>query len=304
MSAGIAEHPRSWCSGRFGRVRRSGPGRRTASLRPRRTPRALAGLALLAAGAGALAWGAWIPAKAALGQLLLERAWERTVAGERHARPWPWADTRPIARLSAPRLGERVLVLEGASGATLAWGPGHLPGTPAPGSGPGPRGELEVGGRAVAGNAVIAGHRDTHFAFLEALLPGDLLEVETAEAGPEGGDGGDGRDGGQRWGRGAIVRTRYRVTEIHVVDEHDTGWLAATPEPALTLVTCYPFGAVAPGGPLRYVVRAEEVPVRVVRVETSAIWSSRVGSSRAEPPGAAHLVPNMRSPASPRPGTM
>jgi sortase A len=30
-----------------------------------------------------------------------------------------------------------------------------------------------------------------------------------------------------------------------------------TPIPTLTLVTCYPFDAINPGGPLRYVVVAE-----------------------------------------------
>jgi hypothetical protein len=36
--------------------------------------------------------------------------------------------------------------------------------------------------------------------------------------------------------------------------------------PTLTLVTCWPFGAIAPGGPLRYVVVAEaSAPVPRVR---------------------------------------
>ena len=100
-------------------------------------------------------------------------------------------------------------MLEGAGGATLAWGPGHLPGTPAPGSGPGPQGEPEVGGRAAAGNAVIAGHRDTHFAFLEALLPGDLLEVETARPAPRKATAGTARTAA---GDGEAARSPGRST--------------------------------------------------------------------------------------------
>lgn len=188
---------------------------------------------LAAAGLGAVGMGAWIPAKAALGQVLLERAWERVRAGagaQGDGRPWPWADTEPVARLRAPGAGTSVLVLAGASGRTLAWGPGHLPGTARPGA---------------PGNAVVVGHRDTHFAFLEDLRPGDPLEVE----------GPDGR-----------VR-RYRVERVEVVPESDTRWLRQWGGPVqgsagdrvLTLVTCYPFDAVVPGGPLRFVARARGI---------------------------------------------
>ncbi len=41
-------------------------------------------------------------------------------------KPWPWADTHPVARLIAPAQDADVLVLAGASGRTLAFGPGHL----------------------------------------------------------------------------------------------------------------------------------------------------------------------------------
>ena len=44
-----------------------------------------------------------IPIKAEAAQWLLRRAWQRIVAGDTQARPWPWADTRPAAILSIPR---------------------------------------------------------------------------------------------------------------------------------------------------------------------------------------------------------
>jgi len=251
---------------------------------------ARSGLALLALGAGALVWSAWIPAKAALGQVLLERAWERTVAGAPKARPWPWADTRPVARLIVPRLEERLLVLEGAGGATLAWGPGHLPGTPLPG--------------AAAGNAVVAGHRDTHFAFLERLTPGDLLEVETVDGRTTSGSTDGWPGSGPRSTRG-LRTAAYRVTAIRVVDEGDTRWLGATDEPALTLVTCYPFDAVVPGGPLRFVVRAVRVDARPADRRAALPATGSPGHERwGRWARSAHLVPNIRSPASPSPGTM
>lgn len=99
---------------------------------------------------------AWIPAKAALGQILLERAWHARSAGAEAPRPWPWADTRPVAELEIPSLDLRQLVLEGASGRNLAWGPAAL---------------TSVHGRDV----VISGHRDTHFTALKGLAAGDLL---------------------------------------------------------------------------------------------------------------------------------
>src|SRR6476469_8896864 len=43
--------------------------------------------------------GLWIYAKAKLAQLLLEISWRSALAGEQ-LRPWPWADTRAIARLT------------------------------------------------------------------------------------------------------------------------------------------------------------------------------------------------------------
>ena len=174
---------------------------------------------LLLAGLALLGEGLWIPAKAELAQLLMERAWERIQRGEVDAAPWPWADTWPLARLRISEQGDDLFVLSGASGRNLAWGPAHVAGTAAPGS---------------TGNSVLAGHRDTHFAFLEDLGAGDVLWLETPN--------------------GAI--RRYRVEGAAVVHESDVSALEPAVEPILTLVTCFPFDATLPGGPLRYVVQA------------------------------------------------
>ena len=95
-------------------------------------------------------------AKAALAQTLMERAWHRVQAGEAAARPWPWADTSPVALLEIPRLELRQLVLEGASGRNLAFGPATV--TP-----------IE------SRDLVLSGHRDTHFEALEEIQPGDHI---------------------------------------------------------------------------------------------------------------------------------
>jgi sortase A len=181
--------------------------------------RCLAALAALC-GAALLTQGLWIPAKALLAQQLLERAWSRVRAGEAAVAPWPWADTWPVARLEVPGRDVRVLVLEGATGRTLAFGPGRLAGSAAPGA---------------PGHSVVAGHRDTHFAFLRDLTSGDAIRVERADG----------------------SSLLYRVTDLAVVHERDTHVLADTDVPTLSLVTCYPFDAPLPGGPLRFVVRAE-----------------------------------------------
>ena len=178
--------------------------------------------ALLALGFWQLGQGAYIPAKAWLAQELMQRAWLRVSAGEDRAAPWPWADTWPVARLSAKSHDVDLIVLAGGSGRTLAFGPGHLSASALPGE---------------TGNMVIAGHRDTHFAFLRDLEPGHRLTIESFSG----------------------ATTDYEVIGLNVVDSRRGSLLLDTDDAVLTLVTCYPFDAVDPGGPLRYVVTARRL---------------------------------------------
>jgi sortase A len=174
------------------------------------------------AGGGLLAFGhgAYIHAKAQLAQVLLHAAWDRTRDTGLASKPWPWADTHPVARLLAPAQHADLLVLAGASGRTLAFGPGHLDGSAQPGD---------------TGNAVITAHRDTHFRFLKTANPGDAIVVERA-------------DGHQR---------RFRIRTTYVADYRNLRLPRDTAVPTLTLVTCFPFDALDAGGPLRYIVVAE-----------------------------------------------
>ena len=48
----------------------------------------------------------------------------------------------------------------------------------------------------------------------------------------------------------------YQVVHIDVVDARRSSLLLDTDESMLSLVTCYPFDALQPGGPMRYVVTA------------------------------------------------
>lgn len=178
-------------------------------------------LLLILAGAIGLGQGGWIWAKAQLAQLLLEEAWSRTQQGSGPAKPWPWADTWPVARMRVPAHDADLIVLAGASGEALAFGPGSVEGSAAPGAN---------------GNLIISGHRDTHFRFLENVKKDDMVVLEDVHGG---------------------VHT-YRITNSEVVDSRSHGLRLQGEEARLTLVTCWPFDAVVPGGPLRYVVYAEK----------------------------------------------
>lgn len=190
-------------------------------MRRRRLATLMGALFVLAGGALSL-HALYLPAKALLAQALLERAFRAAEAGAGGVRPWPWADIRPVARLSAPRLDAAAIVLQEASGEAMAFGPGHLPQS-APLGAP--------------GTAVIAAHRDTHFAFLKDLAKGDVIELSRP---------------------GATLQT-YRVRETRVVMWQASGLEARDGGPTgmqLALVTCYPFGGVV-RGPWRYVVLAD-----------------------------------------------
>lgn len=181
--------------------------------------RRLAFWSALLLGSAAILYSAYIPAKAWLAQRLLEQAWQRQQQAGVATRPWPWADTEPVARLHQTRLAVDQVVLAGASGRVLAFGPGHVTGTARPGSG---------------GNSVISAHRDTHFRWLRDVVPGDMLGLETAT--------GD--------------RLVYRIATTAVHHESDLFLLDPAAGHRLTLITCYPFDAVDPGTVLRFVVTA------------------------------------------------
>ena len=160
--------------------------------------------------------GMWIYGKAKLAQLLLQMSWRSALAGK-PVKPWPWADTRALAKMEID--GDNMIVLSGASGRTMAFGPGHLDGSALPGE---------------SGNCVITAHRDTHFSRLRYVVPGDTIRVQRAD-------------------RQVI---EYEVNATRIVAKDDVSVIAPDARTRLTLITCYPFDSVIPGGPLRYVIVA------------------------------------------------
>jgi sortase A len=125
-----------------------------------------------------------------------------------------------IGRIDIASLGLSVVVLEGDDPRTLRLGAGLVPGAARPGQ---------------VGNIAIAAHRDTFFRPLRYIRQGDLIQFTT--------------------NRGSDT---YAVEWVKVVNPDDTQVLAATREPALTLITCYPFNYIGPA-PERFVVRAKEI---------------------------------------------
>jgi LPXTG-site transpeptidase (sortase) family protein len=125
-----------------------------------------------------------------------------------------------IAALSIPRVELSAVVLHGSDEQTLRQGPGHLEDTAMPGE---------------AGNAVVAGHRDSFFRPLQHVRLGDDVFVDTA-----------------------YNRLQYRVTSLQVVQPRDLSILAPTDVEVLTLITCYPFWLLG-NAPDRFVVRAVRV---------------------------------------------
>jgi sortase A len=161
----------------------------------------------------------FIRAKAVVAQLLLERAWAATLATHQPTKPWSWADTWPVARLAFPRLERSAIVLADGGGEALAFGPAHVAASATPGAN---------------GTTVIAAHRDTHFAFIKDLQPGDAIDFTA-------------RDG---------ATARYVVTGSAIVHAQASGITRESKDKRLALVTCYPFDGLQRGS-LRYVVFAE-----------------------------------------------
>jgi sortase A len=162
--------------------------------------------------------GAYIHAKAYVAQVLLERAFAATVASGHPVKPWSWADTTPVARITVPRIHASAIALAGSSGQALAFGPGHVELTAEPGE---------------RGVAVYAAHRDTHFRFLRDVRIGDEIDVTGSD--------------------GEIFR--YRTDTSRVVRFDASGIDPATSGRELVLSTCWPFDAVTPG-PERYILHA------------------------------------------------
>lgn len=168
-----------------------------------------------------LASAGWIQGKAIIAQQLLYHAWKQSLNDSDdslHHKPWPWADTWPVAKLSIPQHHIEQIILAGDGGNSLAFAPGYSFASATPNSG---------------GTTVISAHRDTHFSFLKSLNKDDFIYIETADQ-----------------------TLSYQVYDIKIADSTDYVVPANSDEPTLVLVTCYPFNAISTGGSMRYLIFA------------------------------------------------
>ncbi|MEM6485701.1 MAG: class GN sortase [Pseudomonadota bacterium] len=190
----------------------------------KRTSRSLRALSLasvtLVLAVTHVADAARIYAKAWLAPHLMARAYAAQQQSGKPSKPWPWADTYPVARLEIPRLGVKRFVLQGDSGHAMAFGAGMAEGV-RPGE---------------PGLVMISGHRDTHFKFLEGIENDDAILLS--------------------YGTSQLT---YRVITTVIADATDGYIPALLPAQGLLLVTCFPFDALIPGGSKRYVIVAERL---------------------------------------------
>jgi sortase A len=133
----------------------------------------------------------------------------------------PLARGELIGRVDIPRLQLSAAIAEGDDDKTLGKAVGHLPDTPLPWD--------------RTGNVGLAAHRDGLFRRLEKIRLNDDVRLIT----PRG-------------------EYHYRVSRTHIVDPDDVWVLASTPNPTITLITCYPFSFVG-NAPQRFIVQAELV---------------------------------------------
>lgn len=165
--------------------------------------------------------------KALLAQTLIERAWstmlilqqadEKTPKVEK---PWHWADFWPVAKLQIKDYSP-LFVLSGSNGQALAFGPGHLPESTAPGE---------------TGQVIVAGHKDSHFSDLEHVQIGDILRLENVQG----------------------LTRQYRIDDKTVVNSERQA-LHLSEKDELILITCYPFNTLELNSPLRLVIKASPI---------------------------------------------
>ena len=182
---------------------------------------------LLVIGLASLGYFSYVVVESHLYQALENRELDEILASvPAHVAPTPRPHPVPgsaIGRIEIPRLNVSAVIRAGSDARTLRLAVGHIAGTAFPGE---------------FGNIGLAGHRDTFFRRLRDIRVDDEIRIVTP---------------GETYS--------FKVERTIVVEPRDTWVLNATPSPALTLVTCYPFTYVG-SAPQRFIVRAGRVAVR------------------------------------------
>ena len=162
-----------------------------------------------------------IELKAKAAQTLLQYAWHKTIKTGKNQRPWNSFDGMPVFRLVIPRHEVDQIVLAGTSGQSLAFGPAFHKESILPGNG---------------GTTVISSHRDSHGVYIKNLKKGDMIKLQ---------------DHLQQW-------YSYNIESFHILNVNTDSISKKDDEEVLLLITCFPFGGLTSGTPLRYVVSASQ----------------------------------------------
>ncbi len=177
-------------------------------------PKLIASLALCL-----IAHSAWLPTKAWLAHHLIAESWQRSIQNKSANQPWPWADTHPIAHMAVPRLKKDLILLQGVDPSSLAFSAGVM---------------HQYSSLVNSKPFVVAGHRDTHFAFLQDIIMKDIISLTDKNG----------------------INQLYQVEQMEIIDSNDSTMLIDEQDTSLVLITCYPFNALQAGGSLRYVITA------------------------------------------------
>jgi len=166
----------------------------------------------------------WLPAKAWLSQQLISYSWDKSLSHNNgvlpsNIKPWPWADTYPIAKLTFQRLNKEIVVLNGGDPTTLAFSAGAIA----------PFNQLNT-----SKAFVVAGHRDSHFSFLKDIIMHDVISLSDKN------------------GHSQL----YQVEAIDIVDASKGDLPVSAEDPSLVLITCYPFDGAGSDSNERYVITA------------------------------------------------
>jgi sortase A len=161
-----------------------------------------------------------MPTKAWVSQKLIAYNWQQNMVTKHALPPWPWADTTAIAKMHVPRLKKSLVILKGTDPSTLAFSAGVM---------------HQYSSLTLHSPFVVAGHRDTHFEFLQVLKINDVISLTDISGKTQ----------------------QYAIEEMNVINSDDSPLLVDESDNSLILVTCYPFNALRAGGSLRYVVKAK-----------------------------------------------
>jgi len=177
---------------------------------------------LLISGSLLCLYASWLPAKAWLSQQLISYSWHKTVDLQQKTKPWPWADTYSIAELSFKRLNKSIVVLNGGDPTTLAFSAGAI---------------APFNQTSSTQPFVVAGHRDSHFSFLDEVFMSDIISLA------------------DKHGRSQL----YQVEAVDIVDASLGELPVLAGDSQLILITCYPFDNIGNNSNERYVITARRL---------------------------------------------